>query len=55
MRLLLAIDLGTGSCRAVLFDEDGRQVAIGQREWTHPAAARLPRLAGRSTPSATGG
>jgi autoinducer 2 (AI-2) kinase len=35
----LAIDLGTGSCRAVLFAEDGTQAAIGQREWSH---ARLP-------------
>ena len=31
--LLLAIDAGTGSVRAVLFDADGRQVAIGQREY----------------------
>jgi len=34
--LLLAIDAGTGSCRAVLFDLDGSQVAIGQREYSHP-------------------
>jgi len=34
--LLLAIDAGTGSCRAVLFDLDGAQVAIGQREYSHP-------------------
>lgn len=34
-RHTLAIDLGTGSCRAVVFDEDGRQVGIGQREWSH--------------------
>ena len=33
--LLLAIDAGTGSCRAVLFDTAGRQVAIAQREYTH--------------------
>jgi autoinducer 2 (AI-2) kinase len=37
--LLLAIDAGTGSCRAVLFDADGSQVAIGQREYSH---AELP-------------
>jgi autoinducer 2 (AI-2) kinase len=37
--LLLAIDVGTGSCRAVLFDTDGSQVAIGQREYSH---AELP-------------
>jgi autoinducer-2 kinase len=42
MRHLLALDLGTGSCRAVLFDEDGRQVAIGQREWTHPGLPGHP-------------
>ncbi len=35
----LAIDLGTGSCRAVIFGEDGTQVAMGQREWSH---AELP-------------
>ena len=29
--LLLAIDAGTGSCRAVLMSTDGSQVAIGQR------------------------
>jgi autoinducer 2 (AI-2) kinase len=33
--LLLAIDAGTGSCRAVLFTADGSQVAIGQREYSH--------------------
>ena len=32
---LLAIDAGTGSCRAVLFTADGAQVAIGQREYSH--------------------
>lgn len=42
MSYLLALDLGTGSCRAVLFDERGTQVAIGQREWSHPPVARVP-------------
>jgi autoinducer-2 kinase len=32
---LLAIDAGTGSCRAVLFTQQGRQVAHCLREWTH--------------------
>ena len=40
--LTLAIDAGTGSCRAALFDEGGRQVALAQREWSHPAAAGVP-------------
>jgi autoinducer 2 (AI-2) kinase len=32
---LLAIDAGTGSCRALLFTEKGEQVAASSREWTH--------------------
>ena len=41
--LLLALDAGTGSCRAVLFALDGRQVGMAQREWTH---AELPGVPG---------
>lgn len=41
--LLLALDAGTGSCRAVLFTVDGRQVGIAQREWSH---AELPGVPG---------
>jgi autoinducer 2 (AI-2) kinase len=41
--LLLALDAGTGSCRAVVFATDGSQVAIAQREWTH---AELPGVPG---------
>jgi autoinducer-2 kinase len=41
-RYLLAIDAGTGSCRAVLFTETGQQVAAGQREWTHHEPAGVP-------------
>jgi autoinducer 2 (AI-2) kinase len=33
--LLLAIDAGTGSARAVLFSAGGDQVAASQREWFH--------------------
>ena len=32
---LLAVDAGTGSCRALLFTATGQQVAVSQREWTH--------------------
>ena len=35
----LAVDLGTGSCRAIVFDEAGTQLGMGQREWSH---AELP-------------
>ncbi|MCH9812693.1 MAG: autoinducer-2 kinase [Epsilonproteobacteria bacterium] len=34
-KYLLAIDAGTGSGRAVLFDIKGKQIAVGQEEWTH--------------------
>jgi autoinducer 2 (AI-2) kinase len=39
---LLAIDLGTGSCRALLLDETGSQAAIAQREWSHPPVPGVP-------------
>jgi autoinducer-2 kinase len=41
--LLLALDAGTGSCRAVLFALDGSQVGMAQREWSH---AELPGVPG---------
>ena len=40
--LLLALDAGTGSCRAVVFDGHGRQLAIAQREWTHRELDGVP-------------
>lgn len=39
---LLAIDAGTGSVRAVIFDLEGNQLAVGQREWTHLSDPRFP-------------
>ncbi len=35
MKYLMAIDAGTGSIRAVLFDTKGTQIAVSQKEWTH--------------------
>jgi len=35
MEYLLAIDAGTGSVRAVLFDTKGNQIEVSQQEWTH--------------------
>jgi len=32
---LMAIDAGTGSVRAVIFNTLGEQIAFGQREWSH--------------------
>jgi autoinducer-2 kinase len=40
--LLLAIDAGTGSCRAVAFDPEGHQIAIGQREYSHQPVLDVP-------------
>lgn len=39
---LLAIDAGTGSVRAVIFDLEGNQLAVEQREWTHLSDPRYP-------------
>jgi autoinducer 2 (AI-2) kinase len=41
-RYLLAIDAGTGSCRAVLFTETGAQAGAGQREWIHHEPPGVP-------------
>jgi autoinducer-2 kinase len=32
---LLAVDAGTGSCRALLFTQDGQQASVSLREWAH--------------------
>jgi len=50
---VMTIDAGTGSCRAVVFDADGRQVSMAQREWRHRRSTGSPGRR-RSTPNATG-
>ena len=39
---LMAIDAGTGSVRAVLFDTAGEQLGCVQREWSHREDPRYP-------------
>jgi autoinducer-2 kinase len=39
---LLAVDAGTGSCRALLFTAAGEQVAVSLREWTHREPPGVP-------------
>lgn len=39
---LLAIDIGTGSARAVLFTRTGQQVGVGQREYSHREILGVP-------------
>lgn len=41
-KYLMAIDAGTGSVRAVLFDLDGNQIGCVQEEWTHKEDPRFP-------------
>lgn len=41
-RYLMAVDAGTGSVRAVIFDTDGNEIAVDQREWTHQPDPRYP-------------
>ena len=41
-KYLLAIDAGTGSVRAVLFDFDGNQIGCVQEEWEHKEDPRWP-------------
>ena len=38
----MAIDAGTGSVRAVLFDLKGNQIGCSQHEWTHNEDPRFP-------------
>ena len=39
---LMAVDAGTGSVRAVLFDTKGNQLGCVQREWEHKEDPRWP-------------
>ncbi len=39
---LMALDAGTGSVRAVLFDLDGNQLGVSQQEWEHKEDPRFP-------------
>ncbi|NLB90203.1 MAG: autoinducer-2 kinase [Clostridiales bacterium] len=41
-KYLMAVDAGTGSVRAVLFDVEGNQVGCVQQEWTHAEDPRYP-------------
>ena len=49
MQYLMAIDAGTGSVRAVIFDTQGNQIAVGQKEWTHLEEAGVPNSMGFDT------
>jgi autoinducer 2 (AI-2) kinase len=42
MQYLMAIDAGTGSVRAVIFDTNGNQIAVAQKEWLHLEIENIP-------------
>ena len=42
MQYLMAIDAGTGSVRAVIFDDEGHQISVASREWTHLELEGVP-------------
>lgn len=42
MSYVMAIDAGTGSCRAIIFDAHGKEIAAAQREWTHRSEPGIP-------------
>lgn len=39
---VVAVDAGTGSCRAVVFDAGGRRIGLAQEEWTHLPEPGVP-------------
>ncbi|MGD6832971.1 autoinducer-2 kinase [Sutcliffiella halmapala] len=42
MEYVLAFDAGTGSIRAVLFDRNGKQIGVSQKEWNHLSEEDVP-------------
>ena len=42
MKYIMAIDAGTGSVRAVIFDVEGNQIGCVQKEWKHLEDPRFP-------------
>ncbi len=42
MSYLMTVDAGTGSVRAVIFDLEGNEISISQREWIHKSENGVP-------------
>jgi len=49
MHYLMAIDAGTGSVRAVIFDTLGSQISVAQKEWIHLEEPGVPNSMGFDT------
>lgn len=41
-QFVIAVDAGTGSCRAVIFDRSGKLVSFSQQEWSHKLLPGYP-------------
>ncbi len=41
-KYILVLDAGTGSARSVIFDHEGNQISISQKEWTHRNIPEYP-------------
>ncbi len=41
-QFVMAVDAGTGSCRAAIFDKTGNPISISQQEWTHKPLEGYP-------------
>lgn len=41
-KYILTIDVGTGSGKAILFNEKGKQVSVSQREWLPDTLPEYP-------------
>ena len=46
MQYLMALDAGTGSIRAVIFDTKGVEISVSQKEWTHIGEEGVPNSMG---------
>ena len=51
MQYFMAIDAGTGSVRAVIFDALGNQISVAQKEWIHLEEPGVPNSMGFDTKS----
>ena len=49
MEYLMAIDAGTGSVRAVIFDTKSNQIAVAQKEWIQLVEEGVPNSMGFDT------
>ena len=42
MKYVMALDAGTGSCRSIIFNDEGKEIGHAGREWSHPTLPQYP-------------